>query len=411
MTQKLSDINFLDPEVIECPYRFYAMAREEAPVYEVPGAGFYLVTRYNDVRNVLRDPGLFSSDFYQELNTPPSNPEAAAIYQSGYDTVNTLLTLDPPRHKVYRSLVNKVFSNARVEGMTGYIQAMVTELIDGWIDDGEVDMLNRFCIPLPVNVIADQLGVSRADVGLFKRWSDACASRLSQFADAEQQVEDAKLVLEFQQYFEQVINDRRKDPQDNIISDLAHARIDDDRLLSMEELLSLLQQLLVAGNETTTSAIAGGVYELAQHPEQLRKLQDDPALIPNAVEEIVRHQSPTAGIWRRVTSDTELGGVALPAGATLMIRYASANRDERVFDDGEQVDVCRHNAGDNLAFGQGVHFCLGAQLARKEMTVAFESLVARTANWQLVPGKNSGLHWPNLLLRGLQELHISFDKR
>ena len=176
-------------------------------------------------------------------------------------------------------------------------------------------------------------------------------------------------------------------------------------------MLSILQQLLVAGNETTTSAIAGGIYELAQNPGQLQALQNDPSLIPNAIEEIVRHQSPTAGIWRKVTVDTELGGVVIPEGSMVMIRYASANRDESVFDDAEHVDVCRHNAGDNLAFGQGVHFCLGAQLARKEMSVAFSHLIARTANWRLTEGKNSGRHWPNMLLRGLQELHITFDKR
>ncbi|MEH6581141.1 MAG: cytochrome P450 [Halioglobus sp.] len=411
MTKSVAEYDFMDAGVIECPYDFYAAAREEAPVYEVPGAGIYLISRYDDVRKVLADTGLFSSNFADDLNVPPSNPEAAALYETGYETVNTLLTLDPPRHRVYRSLVNKVFSNSRVEGMTGYIEAMVTELIDSWIDDGEVDMLNRFCIPLPVNVIADQLGVPRSDVGLFKLWSDASASRLSQFADHDKQLEDAKLVLEYQRYFKNVIEERRKEPQDNIISDLAHARIDDGRLLDMGEILSILQQLLVAGNETTTSAIAGGIYELAQHPDQLQKLQDDPSLIPNAVEEIVRYESPTAGIWRKVTRDTELGGTALPEGAMVMIRYASANRDERVFDDAERVDVCRHNAGDNLSFGRGVHFCLGAQLARKEMVVAFEHLIARTGNWQLAPGKNTGTHWPNMLLRGLKELHITFDKR
>lgn len=411
MTKSVSDYNFLDPEVIECPFDFYAAARREAPVYNIPETDIYLVSRYEDLRKVLKDTVRFSSNFVDDLNVPPSNPEAAALYDAGYETVNTLLTLDPPQHRVYRSLVNKVFSNKRVEGMTAYIEAMVTELIDGWIDDGEVDMLNRFCVPLPVNVIADQLGISRADVGLFKSWSDASASRLSQFADPEQELEDAKLVMEFQKYFENVINLRREDPQDNIISDLAHARIEDGRLLHMDEMLSILQQLLVAGNETTTSAIAGGIYELAENPEQLLALQNDPSLLPNAIEEIVRFESPTAGIWRKVTQDTELGGVVIPEGSMVMIRYASANRDESVFEDAERVDVCRHNAGDNLAFGQGTHFCLGAQLARKEMSVAFSHLIARTENWRLTPEKNSGKHWPNMLLRGLQELHITFDKR
>ncbi len=411
MSRPVTDYDLRDPEVLECPFEFYAAARREAPIYQLPDSQIYLVSRYEDVRKVLKQTDLFSSSFGDDLNVPPKNPEAAALYEAAYPTVDTLLTLDPPRHKVYRSLVNKVFSNKRVEGLTGSMEDIVTELIDSWIDDGEVDMLHRFCVPLPVYVIADQLGVPRDMLRTFKRWSDAFASRLSQFADPDQELEDARLIVEYQHYFAKVIEERRKDPQDNIISDLAHARIDDGRLLNMDEMLSILQQLLVAGNETTTSAIAGGIYTLAQDHEQLHKLQDDPSLIPNAVEEICRYETPSAGLWRRVTRDTELNGVQLPAGSMLMVRFASANRDEEVFENPDRLDICRHNADDNLAFGQGVHFCLGAQLARKEMKVAFEHLTARTTNWQLVPGKNSGKHWPNLLLRGLEELHISFDKR
>jgi cytochrome P450 len=295
--------------------------------------------------------------------------------------------------------------------MTDYVRGLVTQLIDSWIDDGEVDFMQRFCIPLPVWVIADQLGVPRADLALFKRWSDAFASRLGGFASFEQEVEDATLILQFQRYFVEVIEQRRKDPQDNIISDLAHARIEDGRLLDHAELLSILQQLLVAGNETTTSAIAGGVLHLIDNPAEFRRLQDDPSLIPNAVEEILRMETPSCGLWRVVKADTELNGVQIPKGAMLMVRFASANRDEAVFEEPERFDVCRRNAEDNLAFGQGVHFCVGALLARKEMNVAFEELLRRTGNWRLTPGRNNRQHWPNMILRGLQQLHIGFDKR
>jgi cytochrome P450 len=304
-----------------------------------------------------------------------------------------------------------VFSNKRVEGLHDYVHEIVTQLIDGWIDDGEVDLLQRFCVPLPVWVIADQLGVPRSDLVLFKKWSDAFASRLGGFANEEQELEDAKLILQFQHYFVDVIERRRVDPQDNIISDLAHAQIDEGRLLNHAELLSILQQLLVAGNETTTSAIAGGVLHLVDHPEERERLQADPSLIPNAVEEILRMETPSCGLWRVVKADAEVNGVQIPAGSMLMVRFASANRDEAVFEQPERFDVCRRNAEDNLAFGQGVHFCVGAQLARKEMTVAFTELLRRTTNWRLTPGRNNRLHWPNMILRGLQQLHIGFDKR
>jgi cytochrome P450 len=411
MSKSLAEMNFFDPAVIECPFDFYAAARREAPVYRLPGTNIFFISRYDDVRKVLKNTEVFSNDFGAQLNVAPRNPEAAKVYASGWPPVDTLLTADPPRHKTYRTLVNKAFSNKRVEGLHDYVQGLVTQLIDSWIDDGEVDLMQRFCVPLPVWVIADQLGVPRDDLPLFKKWSDAFASRLGQFASEEQELEDARLILQFQHYFVEVIEQRRKDPQDNIISDLAHARIEDGRLLEHAELLSILQQLLVAGNETTTSTMAAGVLFLIDNPEQFRRLQEDPSLIPNAVEEMLRMETPSCGLWRVVKQDAELNGVAIPKGSMLMVRFASANRDETVFEEPERFDVCRRNAEDNLAFGQGVHFCVGAQLARKELNVAFTELLRRTTNWRLTPGKNNRLHWPNLILRGLQQLHIGFDRR
>jgi cytochrome P450 len=410
MSKPLAEYDFFDPEVIESPFDFYAAARREAPVYQLPDTNIFFISRYEDVRAVLKQTELFSNEFGAQLNKAPSTPEIAAVYAGGWATVDTMLTLDPPRHRVYRSLVNKVFSNKRVEGMSGYIEQMVTELIDSWIDEGEVDLLDRFCVPFPVWVIADQLGVPRSDIALFKKWSDAFASRLSQFTDPAQELEDARLIVEFQHYFVDMIKQRRADPQDNIISDLAHATIDDGRALSMEEMLSILQQILVAGNETSTATIAGGVVHLAQNPDQRQLLQDDPSLIGNAVEEILRIETPSCGLWRVVKEDTELHGVAIPKDSMLMVRFASANRDERLFEEGDSLNVCRHNAADNLAFGQGVHFCLGAQLARKELNIAFEQLLARTTNWRLTEGRNTLRHWPNLILRGLLDLHLTFDK-
>jgi len=410
MSKPLTEYNFFDPEVIECPFDFYAAARREAPIYQLPDTNIFFVSRYDDVRKVLKQTDIFSNDFADQLNVPLKNPEAAAVYASGYAPANTMLTLDPPRHRVYRNLVNKVFSNKRVEGMQGYMEQIAAELIDSWIDDGEVDLLNRFCVPFPVWIIADQLGVPRSDLPLFKSWSDAFASRLSNFADEEQELVDAKLIVEFQHYFVDMIEQRRNDPQDNIISDLAHATIDEGRKLTHEEMLSILQQVLVAGNETSTSTIASGVLDLIENPDQFEKLKADPGLIANAVEEILRLETPSCGLWRVVKHDTELQGVAIPEGSMMMVRFASANRDEQVFEDGENMDICRHNAEDNLAFGRGVHFCLGAQLARKELNVAFTHLLARTTNWRLTEGKNNLRHWPNLILRGLEQLHITFDK-
>ena len=290
------------------------------------------------------------------------------------------------------------------------IEAITESLINDWIDEGEVDLLNRFCVPLPIYVIADQLGVPRSELTLLKKWSDASASRLGRLADEDQQIQNAKDIVEFQHYFADLIDRMREHPEDNIISDLANNTIDEGRLLTKPEALGMIQQILVAGNETSTNAIAGGVVLLIQNPDEQAKLRANPELINSAVEEILRLETPTSGMWRRATQDTEIDGVAIPEGSFLMVRFAAGNRDESIFPCGGHMRVDRDNADSHLAFGQGTHFCLGAQLARTELQVALTALLKRTDNWALVEGKNSLKHHPNVLLRGLMDLHIAFDK-
>jgi len=406
----LATLDFFSAEVQECPFQIYRQLQDEAPVWQMPGTNVFVVTRFSDIRDIIRDPARFSSSFGALLNAGSSNKEVDAIYGQGYEMVETLLTQDPPRHRVYRNLVNKVFSNKRIEGMRDYIQSITDELIDAWIDDGEVDLMNRLCVPLPIYVIADQLGVPRAELPLIKKWSDASASRLGRLADAEQQIQNAKDIVEFQHYFADLIDRMRESPEDNIISDLANNTIDEGRLLTKPEALGMIQQILVAGNETSTAGIAGGVVLLIENPDEQTKLRNNPDLIPGAVEEILRLETPTSGMWRTATEDTEVGGVPIPKGAFLMVRFAAGNRDESVFSCGHEMKVDRDNASNHLAFGQGTHFCLGAQLARSEMQIALGSLLARTDNWGLVEGKNTLTHNPNVLLRGLKDLYISFDK-
>jgi cytochrome P450 len=406
----LATLDFFSAEVQECPFQIYRQLQDEAPVWQMPGTNVFVVTRYSDIRDIIRDPARFSSSFGALLNAGSSNKEVDAIYGQGYEMVETLLTQDPPRHRVYRNLVNKVFSNKRIEGMRDYIQSITDELIDAWIDDGEIDLMNRLCVPLPIYVIADQLGVPRAELPLIKKWSDASASRLGRLADAEQQIQNAKDIVEFQHYFADLIDRMRESPEDNIISDLANNTIDEGRLLTKPEALGMIQQILVAGNETSTAGIAGGVVLLIENPDEQTKLRNNPDLIPGAVEEILRLETPTSGMWRTATEDTEVGGVPIPKGAFLMVRFAAGNRDESVFSCGHEMKVDRDNASNHLAFGQGTHFCLGAQLARSEMQIALGSLLARTDNWGLVEGKNTLTHNPNVLLRGLKDLYISFDK-
>lgn len=414
MTKCPADFDFYSPEVIESPFEFYQAIRREAPVYNLPGTDIYMLSHWEDIRQISRDTKTFSNDFHDLLQGPEPSPEAAKIYEDAYDFVPTLLTLDPPEHKVFRSLINKVFSAKRVEKMHDYIVQVTDELIDEIIDKGECEFVRDFATPLPVYVIADQLGVPREDLRRIKAWSDAFASRLGGMVTPEEEIENARLIVEYQHYMAKIVEDRRANPRDDMISDLANNTIkhkDGERLMSMEEMLSMIEQLLVAGNETTTSATTGGMLSLIQLSDQMQHLLDNPEVIDNAVEEILRLESPSAGIWRVVTCDTEVRGVKIPKGSLLNLRYAAANRDENVFEDPEKMDVCRHNADDNIAFGYGTHFCPGAMLGRKEMQVAFSRLLQRLTNIRLAEGKNDLAHWPNIVLRGLIELHITFDKR
>lgn len=411
-----ADFNFFDEATLNCPYDFYRTLQDQAPVYQLPETNIFMVTRYADIKKLLKDTARYSNDFNHLLTGPEPAPEVTAIYEQGWQPVDTMITADPPRHKVYRSLINKVFSRSRVNQMEDYMKQITHELIDEFENRGECDFVREFTTPLPVYVIADQLGVSREDLRDFKRWSDSFARRLSQLATHEEQLEDARNILAHQRYFADIIEQRRESPRDDMISDLVATTIEDPdtgetRALNMEELQSLIQQLLVAGNETTTSAITGGMVNLIQHPDQLAKLLSDPAQIPNAVEEILRMESPSAGLWRVVKKDSEIHGVSIPEGSLLMLRYHAANRDRDLFNSPNTIDVQRENAEDHIAFGQGIHFCPGAMLARKEMEVAFTALFSRLQDFRLLEEKCDLSYWPNIVLRGLKEVHIGFAKR
>ena len=191
-----ADFDFFSPEVIESPFEFYQVVRREAPVYQLPNTNIYMLSRWEDIRRVNRNTDTFSNNFQDLLKGPEPSPEAAAIYADGYEQPPTLLTLDPPEHKVFRSLINKVFSARRVEKMHGYIEQVVDELIDDFIDKGECEFVRDFATPLPVYVIADQLGVPRKDLRRIKAWSDAFASRLGGMATAEEEVENARLIVD-----------------------------------------------------------------------------------------------------------------------------------------------------------------------------------------------------------------------
>lgn len=405
----LDEYNPLDPETLADPYRYLRALRQEAPVYHCPKTGLYIVSTYELVREVLSNDALYSSRFAPAMGGAGQPDEIREIQQQGYPVVDTMLTADNPEHKRYRGMVNKAFTPRRIDVIAPIIEKISADLVDAFVDDGKVEILSQFSVSLPLTVISDQLGVPRRDLARFKRWTDGFVAQLGGMATAEGAVEAARRILEYQHYFAERLDEAREAPREDIISDLVQARVEGEAPLDVTESLSIIQQLLVAGNETTADAIAEGCMLLARHPEQQEVARSDPERIPNLVDEVLRLSSPTANMWRVAKEDAVLGGVEIPAGAFVLVSYSSANRDETQFEDPDRFDIERKNAREQIAFGRGVHVCVGAPLARREMEIGFRDLLTRLGPFSIDPEAEAPRHRPNILLHGLASLHLLFD--
>ena len=416
MTVDISTFNPFDPSTQQCPFPHYAQMREEAPVHPVPGLGVHLVTKHDLVMQVLRDPQTYSSMF-GGAGMPLSSADRekfAEVMAAGYPRVPTMLTADQPDHTRYRRLVARAFHPKVIAEMEPVIRQITVELIESWIDKGRIEFVKEFGVPLPVRVIAKALNVPDDRLADFKRWSDDSIAGIGTNITLEQRLQAEYGVNEFQHYFAEQIELRRTNPQDDILTNLLNASIDDDdpevtdkRQLDMPEMLSIIQQLLVAGNETTTKSLTEMVRLLAENPEEWAALKADPSRAEKVFEETLRLSTPTQGMWRILTKDAELGGVQLTKGQRIIIVFASANRDEALYDNPDDFIPMRDHLRDNLAFGKGIHFCLGANLSRLEGKVAAEELSKRIDTITLSES-NKYQYFPSFMLRGLTDLDIEF---
>ena len=372
----------------------------------------YVVYSYDLCSEANTKPEIFSNDFTALMGA--DDDEIRAILAEGWDNPPTLLTADHPVHTRNRKLVNLAFSAPRVNAIEADMRAKSIELIAGIADKGECEFVEDFAIPLPVAMIAQQIGLDN-DPKQVKAWSDAAVDRFSQMVSRERVLECARSLVEFQKYMKGKIDERRANGGDDLLADLVSARVEGETPLTDEEIMSIMQQFMVAGNETTTSTLAGGLLQLIRNPDQMEKAVaaaggKDPKVIMNLVEEALRYETPTAGMWRIVKQDTELGGVAIPAGAVVQLRYAAANRDPSKFPDPDKFDIERANARTHLSFGKGPHMCVGNMLSRKEMLVAFDELLERLDNFA-VPDESEIRILPNILLRGVTHLPITFTRK
>ena len=407
----ITKVNMVSPEVLECPYPYYQRVREEAPVHQTP-LGFWAVSRYEDVLSVVRNPEMFSSLAQSNsfVTTPP--PEVIEIAKEGYPRVNTLLSNDPPSHTQFRNLVNKAFLPKRVAQLEDSIRKITNDLIDAFINDGKVDLVEQFAVGVPLTVIADALGVDRADMPKFKKWSDDSVAPLSGMLTPERQIECAHSRIEFQKYMVDRVHEREANLRDDLLSDLVQARFDSGERagegMTMAEMLDVIAQLLVAGNETTTKLIAAATLMLIENPEQMAKVRADHSLIPNLVEEALRMEAPVQMLPRFTKENVEVGGVAIPKGSVVMVMYGCANRDGAKYPNPDMFDIERDNARTQMAFGQGPHFCVGAALARSEARIAFELLLSRLNNIALASVETPTHRELSMTLRGLTNLHLTF---
>ena len=405
-----SEPDLFSPEAHKTWYRTYRALREQAPVYKIPGLNMFMLTRYDDIAAVVRDSETFSNEREKHGGEPLLLfPEARAVYEKRGWPKAFPLAVDPPEHKQFRALVDPFFLGESLLRARPVIEKIVDELIDTFQDQGEIEFVSAFAEPLPMTVITLLLGLPLEDMPQLKAWSTAWAAPFARGLSLEQELWVAEEGVAFQTYLKSHIDDRRRAPKDDVISHLVQARLGGERPLTDAEIISIVDHLYIGGNETTTFALTSGLWLMLREPEVYDRLRADKGKIRTFVEEGMRLESPTQGLYRTVTRDTEIRGVALPKGATVHLRFAAANRDEAVFKDPDRLDLDRPNAIRHMAFSQAEHHCPGAGLSRLEQNIAFARLIERLPNLRLTPGKNSFEHIPGFVLRALGSLSLSFD--
>lgn len=405
MTQP-PQVDLFDPTFNANPYPTYARLRSDAPVHRVSlpdGQGVWLITRYDDVVAVLKDER-FVKD-WRNATTPEQLAQIPPIPEVIKPLRRNMLAADPPDHERLRRLVSKAFTPRLIERMRPRVQEIADALLDAVEDKGEMDLIDDYAFPLPLTVIAELLGVPAEDRKRFREWSDAAVS-----GDTTQEYVEKILLPHMQaftDYLRALFEEKRENPKDDLISALVRAEEAGDKL-SEDELLGMVFLLLVAGHETTVNLIGNGTLALMQHPDQLQKLKADPSLIKPAVEELLRYDGPVETSTRRFArEDVAIGGTVIPKGEIVMVVIAAADHDPGRFPDPDFLDITRTD-NKHLAFGKGIHYCLGAPLARMEGQIAISTLLRRLPNLRL-KGSPESLTWrPGLVLRGLKGLPVEF---
>ena len=401
-------LNLFSPQTFENPYPLYAELRANAPVVESEPFGWWVLTRYEDVVYVLKNPDIFSSAVEMaEIRRFLEGERLAKALPLG-ESRTSLVRMDPPDHTRLRKLLTGAFTPKAIARLEPRINAIVRESVDHILEKGSFDMMEELAIPLPVTIIAEMLGVDPARRDDFKRWSNATITSQAMAGLPLSEAEEERLIqsrLEFAAYFRQMIDERRKKPREDLISDLVRAEVESETLTA-EEVFAMVILLLIAGNETTTNLIGNGTLMLLEHPEAERQLRENPSLIPAFLEEVLRFEGPVRFLVREATRDVTIAGVDIAAGEKVVTMLDAANRDPAQFADPERFDITREPRT-HVAFGYGIHFCVGAPLSRLEGRIAFEELLRRVPAFHRVDERPD--RRPTFALHGLSSLRLALS--
>ncbi len=394
----------LDPAQREDPFPLLELARRERPVFYAEAYDLWVVTRYDDVLAVVKDHETFSSTGALKSSPEPYPPDVEAVLAAGWPQMPYIIEVDPPLHDRIRGLVTRAFTPRRIAELEPRIKELAEELVEELAPLGRADVVERFAWPLPLRVLGELLGLPRSDLASLHRWGTDWLL-LQQPRPVEQRVGHARGLVEMQRYFMRKLEEREREPRDDLLGALLAARAQLPDPLSLDAVAGLPLDLVVAGHVTVTRAIGSALALAFRHPP-LREHLLDPKLAPATIEEVLRLESPAQGLFRRATRTVEIGGVELPEGARVMVHFGSANRDECVFADADRLDPGREELGKHVAFGKGIHFCIGAPLARLELKISLPLLLER------LPGlRPAGVREREdvFFARGFRKLEVEWD--
>jgi cytochrome P450 len=402
-----------DPSVAGQPFDYYEALRKDGPVHLDPQFGFYLVIGHAEVQRVLREHDLFSSRVIGllggSLSQQPYRKSVADIVEQGWPHLEVLNFADRPAHTRHRALVSQGFLPRRVAQLEPTIRAFAEAFVTPWPDEGEVDLVSAYTSQIPVGVLGVALGVPEKDRHKFLTGSDAVFRRLGEALTEEEDIAAAREVLELQRFMAELVEERRTGEFDDMLSDLVHARAEDMEPFTTSELLSIITTLLTAGHETTRNGMGSTILQLLRDPERLRAVRRDRALLRPLIEETLRLRSPVQMLWRLTTTDVDLGGTVIPAGSVVQAVYGAANLDADAFDEPAQLCPGRQNIKSHMAFGHGIHHCLGAALARIEIETAVNVLLDTFDTCELA-SQEPPRYLANFVVHGLAELPIRFRR-